>query len=489
MSSLIQLFCILLLCISNGLQAQKPQLTMQTGHGAEVNQVAFTPDGTILITCDEYHTIKMWEVKTKKLLRTIQGHHRPITSLAIASNGRYFLTGADDQTVRLWQVKTGKLVKVFKGNQEYSSILSSTTVAFSPNGKSFAIGYEDGKIEVRGTRGRYKIIDTLSVPPSASIASLAISPNGKQILVGTYSFAGRYYIRSGKELQTFELPAYRMNDYRVAFSPDGQHFAVARSEYVEIRNSQTGTLLHKLEDKDNYKYVLRFSPNGRYLAACGGGVFVWDVKTGQQSYKLESASYGNGLHAIAFSPDGTQLVTGDVDHSIRFWNAKVNSVKGTLLHTIAGADTYPESVAISPKDERLLIGTWKNQTKVWDFKAGGLTHLLKTKAKVVTMVTVSPDGQHLVTGYGSNFDVWNAQSGQRINRFFAEQMYLYYGTTGLIHRYPAWINAQGWPGERPSTFRANSVEISHNLQYLLIGSGRRYAELWSLISKKRLHLF
>jgi WD40 repeat protein len=139
------------------------------GHTAPVTSVTFAPDGRTLASSsssnlakyDEVlhdasdasglgltkgkgdNTIRLWNVQTGKLLRTLLGGGYDITSVAFAPDGKMLASGSDDKSVRLWDTRTGQLLRVLSGHTS-----GVTSVAFSPDSRTLASGSWDGTVRL-----------------------------------------------------------------------------------------------------------------------------------------------------------------------------------------------------------------------------------------------------------------------------------------------------------------------------------------------------
>ena len=77
------------------------------GHTDLVYKGVFSPDEKILASCSRDGKIKIWEVATGAELRTLTGHTRPIKAVAFAPDGNLLASVSNDGTLRLWDVAKG----------------------------------------------------------------------------------------------------------------------------------------------------------------------------------------------------------------------------------------------------------------------------------------------------------------------------------------------------------------------------------------------
>src|SRR5437016_6843609 len=80
-------------------------------------------------------TLRLWDVKSGRALRTFDGHSAGILSVAFSPDGRRVLSGAEDKVLRLWDAESGRALHIFEGHS--AGILS---VAFSPDGRRVLSG-------------------------------------------------------------------------------------------------------------------------------------------------------------------------------------------------------------------------------------------------------------------------------------------------------------------------------------------------------------
>src|SRR3990170_4712954 len=69
--------------------ANKPQLVLQTGHAMRVDGLAFSPDGQFVATGSADNSVKLWDAKSYRELRTLAGHLRGVKAVAFSPDGRW----------------------------------------------------------------------------------------------------------------------------------------------------------------------------------------------------------------------------------------------------------------------------------------------------------------------------------------------------------------------------------------------------------------
>ena len=168
----------------------------------------------------------------------------------------------------------------------------------------------------------------------------------------------------------------------LAFSPAGKMMASGGSDRrVTLRDSATGKVLRTLSGHRGPILALAFSPDGKALATgdmilegrsessggrvgwreVAGEVRLWDVATGQPIRTF--AGQRNGLGAVAISPDGSKVAGGTATTGvIRVWDAPT----GATLRTFAVPDVGAIDALFSPDGKTLATVGTEGIIRLWD---------------------------------------------------------------------------------------------------------------------------
>ncbi|KAF8130023.1 hypothetical protein K438DRAFT_2135743, partial [Mycena galopus ATCC 62051] len=155
-------------------------------------------------------------------------------------------------------------------------------------------------------------------------------------------------------------------------------------------------------------FSVAFAPDGTHIVSGSedNTVRIWDAATGTQEQKLEG--HDNSVLSVAFSPDGTHIVSGSHDNTVRIWDAAT----GTQEQKLEGHGNSISSVAFSPDSTRIVSGSEDNTVRIWDAATGTQEQKLEGHGDSVWSVAFSPDGTHIVSGSSDNtVCIWDAATG------------------------------------------------------------------------------
>ncbi len=105
----------------------------------EFLSLAFSPDGKRLVTGNTESLVEIWDVEKMIKTKTLKGHSEQIFCVAFNPDGNRIASASLDGTVRLWDVEKSQEIQIFKNNG------TVTCLAFSPDGKTLAVGLRFSK--------------------------------------------------------------------------------------------------------------------------------------------------------------------------------------------------------------------------------------------------------------------------------------------------------------------------------------------------------
>ena len=108
---------------------------------------------------------------------------------------------------------------------------------------------------------------------------------------------------------------------------------------------------------------LRFSPDGRFLAAgfSSGILSVWDVPARRHLYTIPADSHIE-VFSLSFSPDGSLLASGGQEHEVKIWQ----TATGESQRVLTGHSDDVSVVAFSPDGRTLATGSYDCSLRLWD---------------------------------------------------------------------------------------------------------------------------
>ena len=389
-------------------------------------------DGTQFLSGSWDNSIKLWDINTGRLLRTVAKHNSPgqfpqaphIYSIAVSSDGKRVVSGGIDNNVKMWDISSGRLLQTFLGHTA-----TVHSVAFSPDDAYIISGSDDHTLKLwdanTGT-----LLHTLG-GQSSTINVVSLSQNGDSMVAGSDDKSAKLWdIGGGRLLQLFEK--HDAPVAAVAISLDGSEVLAAtnrgqnRNDAATMRvwNIADGKLLREIPD-DAYLTSIAYSLDRR-LAATGrvdSTVRIWDLANGKPLHTLKisqrqpSKCYTDGspcrVSSISFSPDSSRLVTGSEDSITRVWDVS----SGKLLQTFPLNWGYITAVGFSPDGTHVLNGNLDGGTRLWSIESGKLLHLFDGDVPV-SSVAFTTDGAHVTAGsWDGLIKLWETQTGRLVHTF------------------------------------------------------------------------
>jgi WD40 repeat protein/serine/threonine protein kinase len=377
-----------------------------------VHSVAYSPDGSRIVTGEKGGLVRVWDVKTGKEFRSLSGHLQTVNRVAFSPDGQQVASVSDDKTARLWNISTGELVQTITQH-----VQGVTGLAFSPDGKLLATASLDFHIRLWNAADGSPVKDLIS---RAGIYNVAFFPDGKTLLTGGADLeVVAWDVSSGQKIKTLANTNATITEMKL--SSDGRFFAAAddsgqvkvwNSKGEELWSGKNYRLPHLMGTNYAYTHHIAFSPDSTRLASgiWDDTVQIWKAETGENDSLIDQ--FSDYVNNMEIAPNGGYLAAQTIatNGELKVWdlpNAK-------LLYTYPGELTQGRVFSYGTNDSRYLaVKTGANDIKIFDLQNGKETYDFGGH-RDLRSIAFSDDGNFLISGSSNEVHLWSLSSGQEI---------------------------------------------------------------------------
>jgi WD40 repeat protein/serine/threonine protein kinase len=323
--------------------------------------LAYSTDRKTVLVSNGEKIARLWDTHTGQPIGAPLRHAKPVRTVAFSPDGTKVVTSSHDlrsgaTAVQLWDAVTGRpLASPIRHTSHVAAL------AFSPDGRVLAMGdYDRNALLWDMTRGQPQ---GEPLPQKGIVFSVTFSPDGQKLAVGTVESANEARLWDVATRQPIGRAMPHQNwVVEVAFSKDGKTLLTRSNDRtVRLWNASTG------EPKSDYLphpglMAATLSPDGKTIATGGNDdrARLWDATTGRP-VPGATLVHGSRITALAYSPDGRTLGVGCADGSGRLWDVTTFRPLGPPLvqrGEIAG-------VAFLPDGGSFLTTAVDGTTRLW----------------------------------------------------------------------------------------------------------------------------
>jgi WD40 repeat protein len=355
---------------------------------------AFSPDWKLAFTTDT----KVWDLETGNVKYSLRSYTNSIITVGLTSDSRSVIVGRGDAQVQIWDLARGRILREFGEEISQEHFLGSEglkDMLLSPDGekayiiKSFSFMFSSDQTVGVWSTSEGKRVNEFKGLKDSTTATLSISLDGRYILavrsggfMSGIAYADLWDISSGKRVQSIQA--------------EGSSFISASAISPDNKLIATG----ETRDWD-------------WLFRSKGITRLWDVSSGKEYKRF--VGHSAGVAAVAFSPDGSMLLTGSEDGTARLWHTQGGEIERFTGHT--GVVT---TVAFSPDMQMVVAGGSDGSIRLWSIQSGKQLQRFDGHTGGVASIKLSADGTKIVSmGTDDSAMLWDIKTGRNIVRLLS----------------------------------------------------------------------
>ena len=408
------------------------QVAVLSDHTAGARSLAFSSDGTLLVSGSGDKTVKLWDVQTGGVIRTFYGHTDWVLSVSISVDHTKIASGSDDNTIRLWDILTGESYHVIKQKEVVDY------VSFSPTSLQSLISASGGKVQVWDLGGQ-KIRRIYN-------RSRTLTLNHTQVVL----CQGRAIVVQ------HSAPKSDMHD-RCYLFPNGRFIAVAIGSTIYIWDITRSDphLINTFVGHGTITSLAFSSPSSLISSSSDGLVKFWQignflvdpVTTAPKSILPVSAP----IKSITLQAKDGITISSDSNGVVRIWDLSTGLCKESFT---TPAKNHHRGDAQLTNGKLTFVWYVNRGIHIWDTKKGKhpWTHSVHWLNHLVQDVRISGDGSKIFYLDYESIQAWSIPTGGAVGKIqieytHSQRSFVTDGSSVWVHSPKAGL--QGWNFEIP----------------------------------------
>jgi serine/threonine protein kinase/WD40 repeat protein len=415
---------------------------------APVQQAVFSDDDHKLITQLADRRVQEWNVQTGRLVALEGMENQPPRYAAVSDNGRWIFALSASGAGRLWRAEDGKALESTPGISP-----TATLAALSPDGRQLAGVDADSALwvwDIDTGKGRRAVP---SLRMEGDIRELHWSPDGHRLLtLGSLDRARAWDVNTGAAI----TPALTQGDEvrEAGFAANDRLFTLGAEGRVHVWAPLQPTEAESLTGIHASLLEAKTVPRSQVVHLINGTVVQAD-KPSTGAFLRPTDLHKPVARRVAFSPDGSCLVTALDDHAAQIWDAATGTrLAGPLRHR--GTLFYG---AFSSDGRHLATACTDGTAYLWETATGDpVAQFLKLPSDF-DRLSFRVDGRRLaVIRNGDRVTTWDLTPDERPVEYLRAQAYVLCGRRigpgGTLTPLPAGQLRSAW--ERLQTLRTEA---------------------------------
>jgi periodic tryptophan protein 2 len=400
-----------------------------TGHYDAVQSLEWSSDSRFFLSASKDLTARIWAVDKDEgtAQTTLTGHRQGIVGAWFSKDQETIYTVSKDGALFIWKymlrydapedADEDDLANLQWGIAERHFFEQNnahvTCAGFHPESKLLVTGFSHGLFFIHELP-EFAQIQSLSISQN-DIDYVAINKTGEWLAFGASKLGQLLVWEWQSESYVLKQQGHFDSMNTIAYSPDGQKIITAADDgKIKVWDVKSGFCVVTFTEHMGGVTACEFRKTGNvlYTASLDGSVRAWDLIR-YRNFRTFTAPTRLSFSSLAVDPSGEVVCAGSIDSfDIHIWSVQT----GQLLDTLSGHEGPVSSLAFSPDGSTLVSGSWDKTVRVWNFFARTQTSEPLQLMADVLCVAFRPDSKQIaVTTLDGQLTFWDVQDAAQQN--------------------------------------------------------------------------
>ncbi len=394
--------------------ALRPELVIQRGHSGGVYEVRFTKDGRQLVSSGLDNAVRVWDLGSGLEIGTLDRTEGSYVSVGISADDKYVVAGQMHGAGRIWTLADGQV--------HCPGGVGKDTAVFATKDNKFLTVSPDrvGRLDPAACKSE-TVFDLPAVSADLVRKGATLLPDGRLVAVvdkwnqETGVVPPSYFVlftADGKPLPPAPTRPYAVEKF--VPTPDGERALVeikdGKKKHLELIDLKTGELLRALtppaEDETDAMVILADGKHAITVDWFRGALHRFDLDTGKEEWKVPAAK---AIWKLTLSHDERLVAASQSDGGIFVWDVAT----GELIRDFDTAVRSLSDLALTDNDSKMVALTLRQGATIWDLVEGTITHVIPRKLDGWAALTAQRKGSAIVISADAEglLNVFDAKTG------------------------------------------------------------------------------
>ncbi len=376
------------------------------GHQGEITCIKVTFDYKLITSCQDC-TIKIWNLKAKNLIRSLEMNEKPVWSIEITPDNKKIISGSEDKTLRIWDINSGKQIGIANN---YTEPITSMTIEYK-NNTVITNGNNNFKLKIVDIK-KIRTIKILS-DYEEGLNAITLSPDQKFLVTGSVNHRIRIW-----DMHTWrsypEVKGHVDEILALKFTSDGKRLISCGNDNSarvwDVKNMDDVKCIKVLRDFSSCVSAVQFfDEDKKAVFSCHNcNIIFYDME--KYEY-MHSFSWHDQLYCLALDNIHQILYSGSLDKKIHVYSLKEMKMKSDL----GKHDDSVTCLLLTPSNDRLISGSEDQTIKVWNLIDKKLIKTMQGHTDYVNCLAINSNGSKLFSGSSDKtIQIWDLSEYKRL---------------------------------------------------------------------------